>query len=208
MPVSLLSTVACLQVCLLVLIVHAEDSFDCSGQDDDSYHPIYDADDCQHYWHCIYVNTVYMHAVRRVCPAGTAFEPTLRQCETSSLVSVDRAAIERGQVGYIGVVLGPLCATQVTAHATNIDDDASVEVEILEVVRAQTLESHGADRRHHTKAQYLRCRGSVGGGHDDDEYRRTGDNAEDRSITFHATSSGYGWSVARTSESRASVASP
>ncbi|CAF0732336.1 unnamed protein product [Adineta steineri] len=70
----------------LIMIIHGEDTFDCTGYEDDSYHSIYDADDCRHYWHCIYVDTVYMHAVKRVCPAGTEFHATLRQCETSSLV--------------------------------------------------------------------------------------------------------------------------
>lgn len=86
MPIS---TVLFLQVLyIVILIIHGEDSFDCAGYEDDSYHPIYDADDCRHYWHCIYVNTVYMHAVRRVCPAGTEFDVNLRKCETSSLVSI------------------------------------------------------------------------------------------------------------------------
>jgi len=72
-----------------ITIIHSQDTFDCTGYEDDSYHPIYDADDCRHYWHCIYVNTVYMHAVKRRCPAGTEFDAKLRQCETSSLVNID-----------------------------------------------------------------------------------------------------------------------
>ncbi|CAF2957024.1 unnamed protein product [Rotaria sp. Silwood2] len=83
----LVSTVVFLQILFVrILITHGEDTFDCTGYEDDSYHPIYDADDCRRYWHCIYVNTVYMHAVKRVCPAGTEFDATLRKCETSSLV--------------------------------------------------------------------------------------------------------------------------
>jgi hypothetical protein len=74
---------------ILPTIIHSENTFDCTGHEDDSYHPIYDADDCRHYWHCIYVNTVYMHAVKRICPAGTEFDPELRKCETSSLVNVN-----------------------------------------------------------------------------------------------------------------------
>jgi hypothetical protein len=77
-----------LELFVLILVVHGEDTFDCTGHADDSYHPIYDTDDCRHYWHCIYVDTVYMHAVRRVCPSGTEFHAILRQCETSSLVSI------------------------------------------------------------------------------------------------------------------------
>ncbi|CAF0807118.1 unnamed protein product [Rotaria sp. Silwood1] len=84
MPVSIVIFLQILFV--LILIIHGEDTFDCTGYEDDSYHPIYDADDCRRYWHCIYVNTVYMHAVKRVCPAGTEFDATLRKCETSSLV--------------------------------------------------------------------------------------------------------------------------
>lgn len=72
---------------LLTIFIRAEDTFDCTGYEDDSYHPVYDADDCRHYWHCIYVNTVYMHAVKRVCPAGTEFDNALRQCETASQVN-------------------------------------------------------------------------------------------------------------------------
>ncbi|CAF1048884.1 unnamed protein product [Rotaria sordida] len=84
MPVSI---VVFLQILFVaILIIHADDTFDCTGYEDDSYHPIYDADDCRRYWHCIYVNTVYMHAVKRVCPAGTEFDATLRKCETASLV--------------------------------------------------------------------------------------------------------------------------
>jgi hypothetical protein len=74
---------------ITITIIHSQDTFDCTGYEDDSYHPIYDADDCRHYWHCIYVNTVYMHAVKRSCPAGTEFDAKLRQCETSSLVNID-----------------------------------------------------------------------------------------------------------------------
>lgn len=75
-----------LTLLLMTGMVVGQDQFDCTGYEDDSYHPILDADDCRHYWHCIYVNTVYMHAVRRVCPAGTEFDAHLRQCETSTLV--------------------------------------------------------------------------------------------------------------------------
>jgi hypothetical protein len=85
----LISFVVFLQILFVAVInIHGEDTFDCTGYDDDSYHPIYDAGDCRHYWHCIYVNTVYMHAVKRSCPAGTEFDAALRQCETSSQVKI------------------------------------------------------------------------------------------------------------------------
>ncbi|CAF0807696.1 unnamed protein product [Adineta ricciae] len=71
---------------MMINLHYGQDAFDCTGYEDDSFHPVYDADDCRHYWHCIYVDTVYMHAVKRVCPAGTEFDVTLKQCETSSLV--------------------------------------------------------------------------------------------------------------------------
>ncbi len=86
MPISF---VVFLQILfMIIIIIHGEDKFDCTGYEDDSYHPVYDADDCRHYWHCIYVNTVYMHAVKRVCPAGTEFDVALRKCETSSEVNI------------------------------------------------------------------------------------------------------------------------
>ena len=85
---SVLLTFVCAYLCSTMIMIRSEDTFDCTGYEDDSFHPIYDADDCRHYWHCIYVDTVYMHAVRRVCPSGTEFDPILRQCETSSLVSI------------------------------------------------------------------------------------------------------------------------
>ncbi|CAF1531951.1 unnamed protein product [Rotaria magnacalcarata] len=82
-----LSTIVFLQsLFLMIILIHGEDSFDCTGYEDDSYHPIFDADDCRRYWHCIYVDTVYMHAVKRVCPAGTEFDATLKKCETSGQV--------------------------------------------------------------------------------------------------------------------------
>ncbi len=80
---------------LLSTIIYAEDTFDCTGYEDDSYHPVYDADDCRHYWHCIYVNTVYVHAVKRVCPAGTEFDVALRQCETASEVNIRKKKISK-----------------------------------------------------------------------------------------------------------------
>ena len=83
-------TISLTYLSLIRIIIHAEETFDCTGYEDDSYHPIYDADDCRHYWHCIYVDTVYMHAVRRVCPSGTEFDAILRQCETSELVSISQ----------------------------------------------------------------------------------------------------------------------
>lgn len=76
-------------ILILLIQIYSEDTFDCTGYEDDSYHPIYDADDCRHYWHCIYVDSVYMRAVKRACPAGTEFDIRLNECEISSLVSID-----------------------------------------------------------------------------------------------------------------------
>ena len=78
---------------MMINLHYGQDTFDCTGYEDDSFHPVYDADDCRHYWHCIYVDTVYMHAVKRVCPAGTEFDVTLKQCETSSLVSAKKSEL-------------------------------------------------------------------------------------------------------------------
>ena len=79
-----LRTIVLLSV--LVVSLDAEDLFDCTGYADDSHHPIFDARDCRSYWHCVYVDTVYMRAVKRRCPAGTEFDVNLRQCEIASLV--------------------------------------------------------------------------------------------------------------------------
>lgn len=72
---------------LLPIEIYSDDEFDCTDYEDDSFHPVYNANDCQHYWHCIYVDTSYMRAVKRKCPAGTEFDIRLRVCEISSLVS-------------------------------------------------------------------------------------------------------------------------
>jgi hypothetical protein len=81
-----LSFVVFLQI-LFVIIIHGEDTFDCTGYEDDSFHPMYNTNDCRYFWHCIYVDTVYMRAIKRICPAGTEFDIRLNQCEVSSLVS-------------------------------------------------------------------------------------------------------------------------
>jgi hypothetical protein len=81
---SLLCTIIVLP--FLAVSRDVQDLFDCTGYADDSYHPIFDATDCQHYWHCVYVDTVYMRAVKRRCPAGTEFDVHLGQCEIASLV--------------------------------------------------------------------------------------------------------------------------
>lgn len=84
----LFSFIVYFDLLFLVIIIHGQDTFDCTGYEDDSYHAVFDADDCRHYWHCLYVDTVYMHAVRRVCPSGTEFDATLKQCETSGQVRI------------------------------------------------------------------------------------------------------------------------
>ncbi|CAF0872157.1 unnamed protein product, partial [Didymodactylos carnosus] len=61
------------------------EEFDCNGFEDDSYHPFYD--DCLHYWHCLYVGTVYQRSVLRECPEGTEFDTDLKKCETAVLVT-------------------------------------------------------------------------------------------------------------------------
>jgi hypothetical protein len=73
---------------ILFIQTYSEDTFDCTGYEDDSFHPMHNTDNCRYYWHCIYVNTVYMRAVKRVCPAGTEFDVRLKECEISSLVSI------------------------------------------------------------------------------------------------------------------------
>ncbi|CAF3243697.1 unnamed protein product [Rotaria sp. Silwood2] len=73
-------------ILILFIQIYSEDTFDCTGYEDDSFHPIYNTNDCRYYWHCIYVGTKYMRAVKRACPAGTAFDFRLKECELSSSV--------------------------------------------------------------------------------------------------------------------------
>lgn len=124
-------------LCLLTIISRAEESFDCTGYEDDSFHPIYDADDCRHYWHCIYVDTVYMHAVRRVCPSGTEFDPILRQCETSSLVRI----LDDMTIDFLFLCTGRLYSTKIPTRSTNIDNNSSMEMAILKIIFSKTLEN-------------------------------------------------------------------
>lgn len=73
---------------IFFLQIYSEDTFDCTGYEDDSFHPMYNSNNCRYYWHCIYVDSVYMKAVKRVCPAGTEFDSRLNECEISSLVGI------------------------------------------------------------------------------------------------------------------------
>ncbi len=70
-----------------IQIYSDENTFDCTGQKDDSFHPM--LNDCRFYWHCIFVDTVYMRAVKRVCPAGTKFDIRVNECEWANSVSLE-----------------------------------------------------------------------------------------------------------------------
>ncbi|CAF1207664.1 unnamed protein product [Rotaria sordida] len=74
-------------ITILFIQIYSEDTFDCTGYEDDSVHPVYNTNNCRHYWHCIYVGTNYMRAIKRTCPAGTEFDFQLKECEISSLVN-------------------------------------------------------------------------------------------------------------------------
>ncbi len=74
---------------IFFLQIDGEDTFDCTGYENDSVHPMYGTKDCRYYWQCIYVDTDYMRAVKRVCPAGTEFDIRLKECEVASLVSME-----------------------------------------------------------------------------------------------------------------------
>ena len=87
MIASLLSVVMFME--LLSVEMYDEEAFDCTGHEDDSIHPISNGEDCRFYWQCIHVDTVYMRAVKRVCPAGTEFDVQMKECEISSVVSID-----------------------------------------------------------------------------------------------------------------------
>ena len=126
---------------LVIIIIDGERTFDCTGYEDDSYHPIYDAGDCRHYWHCIYVNTVYMHAVKRVCPAGTEFDPTLRKCETSSLVNIDNFIFLDKNISNESFS-GRLHTSDITFYAKENFNYKSMEMEIFKIIITKTLENN------------------------------------------------------------------
>ncbi|CAF1475627.1 unnamed protein product [Adineta ricciae] len=85
MIVSLITTI--LSLYLLTSEIHGEDTFDCTGHEDDSLHPMINVEDCRYYWHCIFVDTVYVRAVKRKCPAGTEFDSNLKECEIANSVN-------------------------------------------------------------------------------------------------------------------------
>lgn len=64
-----------------------EDTFDCTGYENNSFHPISNVNHCRYYWHCIHIDNVHTKAIKRVCPTGTEFDIRLNECEISSLVS-------------------------------------------------------------------------------------------------------------------------
>ena len=74
---------------ILFLRISTEEIFDCTGHEDDSLHPMYNTNDCRSYWHCIYVDTVYMKAFKRICPAGTEFNRQTNQCALSSVININ-----------------------------------------------------------------------------------------------------------------------
>jgi len=117
-------------IIVFIIQISSDDLFDCTGYEDDSFHPVYDADDCRHYWHCIYVNTVYMHAVKRVCPAGTEFDIHLRQCETSSEVNILKAK----KMKFNSNVLGRLSASSIAAWSTINIDNTRMENDLFEII--------------------------------------------------------------------------
>ena len=87
MTASLLFTSVFLHVFLVTL--SADETFDCTGYDDESLHPVDRSEDCRDYWQCVFVDTAYMRAVKRLCPAGTLFDSDVRACEIDTLVSDD-----------------------------------------------------------------------------------------------------------------------
>ena len=73
----------------LLVTFSADETFDCTGFDDESLHPVDRSEDCRDYWQCVFVDTAYMSAVKRLCPAGTLFDSDVRACEIDTLVSDD-----------------------------------------------------------------------------------------------------------------------
>ena len=90
--------------------IYTYDTFDCTGQQDESFHP---ADDCRFYWHCIFVDTVYMRAVKRVCPAGTKFDIRINECEWANTVSHKTPFLI---LNSMNIQIGRLPASQTTDH--------------------------------------------------------------------------------------------
>lgn len=68
--------------------ISSEETFDCTGYEEDSFHPISNGNDCRSYWHCVHVDTVHMQAVKRICPLGTGFDFQSNQCQWMNAVSV------------------------------------------------------------------------------------------------------------------------
>jgi len=64
----------------------------CRDKDDEGRYE--HADDCQKYWHCLYVGTIFEIALERKCPVGTMFHPLNHQCEISTRVNICLAYLE------------------------------------------------------------------------------------------------------------------
>ena len=75
-------------ISIVFMRISSEETFDCTGYEEDSFHPISNAKDCRSYWHCVHVDTVHMQAVKRVCPVGTGFDFQSNQCQWMNAVSV------------------------------------------------------------------------------------------------------------------------
>ena len=84
-----MQTIVTLMVSMLLMSIASEETFDCTGYEEDSFHPMSNRSDCRFYWHCVHVDTVHMQAVKRVCPLGTQFDFRLSQCEWINSVSVE-----------------------------------------------------------------------------------------------------------------------
>lgn len=72
---------------IVFMRISSEDHFDCTGYEEDSFHPVSNGNDCRLYWHCVHVDTVHMQAVKRVCPSGTGFDFQSNQCQWMTAVS-------------------------------------------------------------------------------------------------------------------------
>lgn len=82
-----MQTIITLIISILLMRIASEEIFDCTGYEEDSFHPMSNRNDCRFYWHCVHVDTVHMQAVKRACPPETEFDFRTSQCEWANSVS-------------------------------------------------------------------------------------------------------------------------
>ncbi|CAF1484657.1 unnamed protein product [Adineta ricciae] len=149
MVVSLITIVFSLY--LLTSEIHGEDTFDCTGHEDDSLHPMMNVEDCRYYWHCIFVDTVYVRAVKRKCPAGTEFDSNLKECEIASSVNCIKTQSTRTTRVNTTTTKSylPITTTIMTTQETEISSTTNtsdlVDVALFEKVLTKISETYSGE---------------------------------------------------------------